>query len=534
MPTESDPTTKAADLLQNLSPEAKQILKEGRLPELTIQIARGLVHDHPYGIQVAQELMLAIAGQVLQQAVETSGQEVRVYNHLLGYAPPGHGKKYAIDALIGKGIKPPALSPFGLILGNSMGDFSTLKMPQPLDSATLPVIIGSATKEGVIPSVFCDNSFVVTEEAATLLGSDPRNAEVRNAVRKLVDAGQYSRAMRSLFGLQAELAKDDAAHVEWDDNERQEKSEDPTYIMKPYRQPGHIWEIEQGIEHARAAGMEFDFEKGIISIERASATFILCSADFEMQGGSLVGYGDLTRYRCLALTPTKAELREIVASAGNFPSYTPKTYLKAVQEAWQAIVMLKNFPQFRGFIISEQDHSVRSQWWEAFVKEADEIFPQMAEDEFRQYMNMRYNAEFHRVAFQHALMNQYRYDFGQDLSMPETFTVARDDYEYTKNRFLDVYLPSLFKVVADVRRPRPERKSTSAKGYALAISEAALEQALRSKPGGWLSSEEASEVIKQAHAGNIDRTTIPRHLRALHNRGKIVWLPHRGIRLPQE
>ena len=80
-------------------PNNKAILNDGSLFEKTTALGAALVYRHPFGILLAQETQLTVAGQIIRRLKEPSGRSQRQYHNTAGYAPPGHSKLYPIDLI---------------------------------------------------------------------------------------------------------------------------------------------------------------------------------------------------------------------------------------------------------------------------------------------------------------------------------------------------------------------------------------------------------------------------------------------------
>lgn len=523
---------KALALIQNIQPETKKLLKEGDLLRSTREVCRKLVTGHPFGVLVSEELCLTAAGQVIRSAIEPNGRRLRMYHHILADAPPGHSKSYNVETILGtQGHGVLRSSPFRYALGD-VEDFDKLRLPHVMDSATLAVVTGTASEDNIIPSVLCDNNFIVTEEAATLLGNTGGHMEVNDALRALLERGAYARDMKALFSIQSILAEEESREDEHR-HTLEEHALDPSYKPEKFKPDRKATRIRSRVAEVEEMGMKLDFMRGQLWVLDAHASMYLASARWTLKGKRpLLELGDLTRFRPIAWHPGRDELKGAVEKSAGFPPMSLDTVkLATIQEAWQVIFALKNFQQFRQFPIPEADYPQRVSAWKALVKDLEDEQPMLNDEQYSQFINMRSVADFYRVAYQHALLYQFKYDFGGDFSVPDSFAVMKDDWDYACERVVDLYVPSMLAVMSDII---PTLKFTKEKADPVAETGVILLRVLRDRTLP-MSVHEAIDIVRAQHSRkDMTDKTVRRHLTVLDGQGIIEYQPYKGVSLPKE
>jgi len=501
-----------------LTTEARRILQDGELYEKSVALGCKVVNFHPYAMKVAHELPLVLAGKIMGHAKPPTGTPLRMYHNVLGYGPIGSSKLWAWRTLMGNTTaKPSPLSPYFTMLNTKPG-LCSFAYPMEIDSATIPMAIGSVTENSVVPSILGGNDFIVTEEAQTLLGGPRAEADLFAAmIRKIADTGKYTRALKGVSNLADRL-------------EEAELSAEGTEEGSPEARA--LARLRANIQRAADKGTKLDLERGTITIE-VEASLYLASAEWMTSTGALMKFGDFNRYRILSWVPTADQMKDAVLMSGAYP---PLDFASggladrdALHSAWPQVFRLE-LERWHNFEIPDSEYYRRKKWIKELLDQVLQQYPDLSKDELAQILNMRTASdEFFRTASQHALLNQFSRAGGVDFNVPSRFVWDDEDFEFALDRSLGEYIPSLLAISRTIK-PRFSRgpPSSPPEEETLRILQVVLQEqgAVEIKASAFY------PIATTRHPKHLAERMIRLHLARLEAQGKVLRPRHGIITLP--
>jgi hypothetical protein len=396
-----------------IKPDAKTILKDGKLLETTESLALAMSNNYDFARRIVKQVSLIFAGQAIKHL--NIGQLDRAYSHLGVYAPPGLGKDYAWKLVHESGIFPTSL-------------FRLTK----LENVTEAALSGTIAENTIVPPPTITEDIIFFGEYATLMRPSVA-ASISADLRAILESGTYSRRMAKV-GLLKETI------------ETQPNSLHAKYILSQQ-------------EKYSTMGMTVDLEKCGINV-KSTTSLIVSSARFGSEtnyGHSLLSMGDINRYRWLSYLPDQSERLEITSKIGSLPPVIVDVdEKKACLEAWNTLVPNLRKLSADGLLVprDEQSFYERQKVWDDTQRAMMDTYKSRIQDvHFDQLVNLRTRAEFTRIMYQHAALKQFQRDQGHDFSEPQKFIVDyKEDGEFAQQIWLGEYVPSMIDVIDDVLR----------------------------------------------------------------------------------